>query len=51
MGFQFVPLMNFKEERTILESWAEKKGKEGIKDYWTNKNTKSIDGYDTNILG
>ena len=46
-----VPLLDFKEERTILKVWAEKKGDEGIRDYWEEKNTQSIDGFETNILG
>jgi hypothetical protein len=44
-----VPLMEYKEERTILTSWAEIKGKDGIKDYWQEKNRKSIDGFDTGM--
>jgi len=45
-----VPFMDFKEERTTLNNWAEKQGKVRIKDYWENKNTKSIDGFETKIL-
>ena len=45
-----VPFMDFKEERTTLNSWAEKKGKESIEKYWEDKNTKSIDGFETKIL-
>ena len=45
-----VPFMDFKEERTQLKSWAEKKGDERLKEYWREKNTKSIDGYETEIL-
>ncbi|MEM1327882.1 MAG: pyridoxamine 5'-phosphate oxidase family protein [Bacteroidota bacterium] len=45
-----VPEMAFKGERTILENWAEKKGKEGIEAYWKEKNVKSLDGFETNIL-
>ncbi len=45
-----VPLMEFKEERTILKDWAEKKGKEGIQDYWKEKNTISLDGHPTGIF-
>lgn len=45
-----VPLMDYKEDRTTLNSWAEKKGDEGIKEYWKNKNMKSIDGFDTKIF-
>ena len=45
-----VPFMEFKEERTQLNSWAEKQGEDRIKNYWKEKNTKSIDGFETNIL-
>ena len=45
-----VPFMDFKEERTVLNSWAEKQGKENIEAYWKNKNTTSIDGFETKIL-
>jgi len=46
-----VPLMDFKAERGMLDKWSEKKGKDEIEQYWEDKNTKSIDGFDTNILG
>lgn len=46
-----VPFMDFKEERTTLNSWSEKQGKDKIETYWETKNTKSIDGFETNILG
>jgi predicted nuclease of restriction endonuclease-like (RecB) superfamily len=42
--------MDFKEERTILNNWADKQGEEGIKKYWAEKNMKSIDGFETKIL-
>ena len=45
-----VPFMDFKEERTMLNSWAEKQGKDKIEKYWENKNTKSIDGFETKII-
>lgn len=45
-----VPFMDFKEERTSLNSWAEKQGKDNIEEYWATKNTKSIDGFETKIL-
>lgn len=44
-----VPLMDFREERTILSNWAEKKGPEEIRDYWREKNRKSIDGFETGM--
>lgn len=45
-----VPLMDFKEERTTLTEWAKEKGTDGIEEYWENKNTESIDGFETKIL-
>jgi len=45
-----VPFMEYKEDRTILEVWAEKKGEEGIKDYWKEKNTVGLDGVETGII-
>ena len=45
-----VPFMDFKEERTELQSWAEKQGEERIKKYWEEKNSTSIDGYSTHIM-
>lgn len=46
-----VPYMDFKEERTTLNAWSEKQGEDKIKEYWKNKNTVSIDGFETKILG
>lgn len=45
-----VPFMDFKEDRTTLNIWAEKQGEEKIEQYWSDKNTKSIDGFETKIL-
>lgn len=45
-----VPFMDFKEDRTTLNVWAEKQGEEKIEQYWSDKNTKSIDGFETKIL-
>jgi hypothetical protein len=45
-----VPFMDFKEERTTLNSWANKQGEDKIKEYWKNKNILSIDGFKTKIL-
>ena len=44
-----VPFMDFKEERTQLKSWAEKQGEGRIKEYWQEKNTLSMDNFDTGI--
>ena len=45
-----VPLMESASERDTLTVWADKKGEEGIEDYWKEKNKESIDGFPTNIL-
>ncbi|MBJ6367210.1 pyridoxamine 5'-phosphate oxidase family protein [Snuella sedimenti] len=45
-----VPFMDFKEERGMLNAWSEKQGKKRIKMYWQEKNTMSIDGFETHIL-
>jgi len=44
-----VPLLSFEAERDELNTWAEKLGEEGVKDYWVNKNLDSIDGFDTGM--
>ncbi|HYP50873.1 MAG TPA: hypothetical protein VEQ34_08025, partial [Pyrinomonadaceae bacterium] len=45
-----VPVYEFKRERSDLIKWAEKKGEDGIRQYWKDKNQKSIDGLPTNIF-
>jgi hypothetical protein len=45
-GYQ-VPLMDFREERTALTKWAEKRGEEGLRRYWEERNARSIDGLPT----
>lgn len=45
-----IPYFEFKGERNDLNNWASEQGKEGIKNYWTNKNQQSIDGLPTKIL-
>lgn len=42
-----VPLMDFQAERSVLTEWAQKKGIDGIKDYWKDRNSVSLDGLDT----
>jgi hypothetical protein len=44
-----VPVYEFKQERPTLAEWAEKKGKDGVRTYWRQKNTRSIDGLPTGI--
>lgn len=45
-----VPLFDFRGEREQLVSWAEKKGDDGLRLYWEQKNRFSIDGKPTGIL-
>lgn len=45
-----VPLYDFVDQRQELVNWANKKGDDGIKQYWEEKNQVSLDGKPTNIL-
>lgn len=45
-----VPYFDFAGERGQLEEWAVKKGKDGIKQYWQQKNQYSLDGLPTHIV-
>ena len=45
-----VPLFDFSEQRDLLEQWAERKGEQGLHDFWEAKNQESIDGKPTNIV-
>jgi hypothetical protein len=42
-----VPLLDFRAERTALTRWSEKKGEEGIRQYWAERNRLSLDGRPT----
>ena len=44
-----VPFMDYVEERTQLRESSLKKGTEGLKAYWKEKNSISLDGHQTNI--
>lgn len=45
-----VPLYAYEGGRGLLEQWAVKKGDEGVRKYWEEKNQFSIDGIATNIV-
>lgn len=45
-GYQ-TPLMDYREDRKALDKWAEKKGEDGIRAYWAERNAESIDGLPT----
>ncbi|MCM3785359.1 pyridoxamine 5'-phosphate oxidase family protein [Neobacillus mesonae] len=42
-----IPLMSYEKERDTLQRWAHQKGEEGLKNYWEEKNSASIDGLPT----
>lgn len=41
-----VPFMSFEGHRPTMDQWSNKKGPEGIRSYWAEANTKSIDQLD-----
>jgi hypothetical protein len=45
-----VPLYDYKDERLVLRNWASRKGVDGIREYWREKNAVSIDGLPTGML-
>ena len=45
-----VPNFNYVGDREDLAKWSERKGKEGVEEYWVAKNQQSIDGFDTEIV-
>ena len=45
-----VPLYDFKSDRGLLRTWAEKKGVDGLEQYWQDKNQVSLDGKPTGIV-
>ena len=45
-----VPYYEFKGERPTLSKWADNHGESGVKDYWAEKNTKSLNDKDTGIF-
>lgn len=45
-----VPYYSLKGERPTLSKWADKQGRDGVEQYWTQKNVKSLNDQDTGIL-
>lgn len=45
-----VPLYQYQGDRDLLIKWAEKKGESGLRDYWAEKNQRSLDGVETHIV-
>ncbi len=46
-----VPNYRYEGERNVLTLWAEKRGADGIERYWSEKNTRTIDGLPTFVAG
>jgi len=44
-----VPTFEFVADRPVLENWASRKGEDGIREYWAEKNVESIDGLPTGM--
>ncbi len=44
------PYFSYIEDRELLNNWAIKKGEDGLKRYWEEKNQTSIDGIATHIV-
>lgn len=45
-----VPLFSYEDERPQMDAWAQAKGVDGINDYWSEKNRKSLDGFPTGLF-
>lgn len=46
-----VPYMEFTDDRRALDQWTEQRGEDGLKEYWEEKNQRSLDGFETDIFG
>lgn len=46
-----VPFMDYAGERDTLTKWAEQRGRDGVRDYWLEKNQTTLDGLPTGVLG
>ena len=44
-----VPLFDYRGDRGDLNAWAERRGEDGVAEYWNAKNSLSIDGKPTGI--
>jgi hypothetical protein len=39
-----IPFMDYRDERPTLQQWAERRGDDGLRQYWADRNVASIDG-------
>ncbi|MDI3335045.1 pyridoxamine 5'-phosphate oxidase family protein [Defluviimonas aestuarii] len=44
-----VPRMTYEGERPDADEWSEKKGPQGIREYWAETNRQTLDGFPTGI--
>ncbi|MGP6085553.1 pyridoxamine 5'-phosphate oxidase family protein [Antarctobacter jejuensis] len=44
-----VPFYDYAGEREVLKDWADRKGEDGVRDYWATRNLTTIDGMPTGI--
>lgn len=44
-----VPLFEYEDQRTLMDSWATHKGPDGLREYQQQKNLASIDGFPTGL--
>ncbi|MGH1413294.1 MAG: pyridoxamine 5'-phosphate oxidase family protein [Pelagimonas sp.] len=45
-----VPMFDYQQDRTVLEDWSKGKGRDGIDAYWQDRNTKTLDGFETYVV-
>jgi len=45
-----IPFFDYKGERDTLAKWAEDRGEDGVRRYWAERNTHTINGYSTDIV-
>lgn len=45
-----VPFLDYNSEREQLNDWAKKKGEQGVRQYWAERNATSLDGLPTHIV-
>ncbi|MBO9464439.1 pyridoxamine 5'-phosphate oxidase family protein [Tropicibacter sp. R15_0] len=45
-----VPFYDYREDRKVLDKWAEGKGRDGVGDYWRDRNQETLDGFPTHVI-
>lgn len=44
-----VPFYDYVSDREVLKNWASDKGEDGVRTYWKDRNTRTIDGLPTHV--